>query len=80
MVGDSSLVTTTLNYGYSVTTLFEKLLQKVCTPLRDDPLDSMLNVIHGIGYSSNDTVWFIDIRVGWDLKVFWPQGATYFKT
>ena len=35
-------------------------LLKVSTPLRGEPLDSMLNVIHGIGYSSSYTAWIID--------------------
>ena len=37
-----------------------KLLLKVSTLLYEEPLDSMLNVIHDIGYSSSDTAWIND--------------------
>ena len=37
-----------------------QLLSKVITSFQDEPLDSMFNVIHGIGYSSSNTAWIID--------------------
>ena len=32
-----------------------QLLLKVSTPLHDELLESLLNVIHGTGYTSSDT-------------------------
>ena len=40
-----------------------QLLSKVSTPRHNEPLDSMLNVVHGIGYSSSDTAWIIDLKL-----------------
>ena len=40
-----------------------QLLLKVSTPLHNEPLDSMLNVIHGIGHSSSGTLWIIDLML-----------------
>ena len=41
--------------------LYVQLLSKVSTPLHDEPLDSMLIVIHCIDYSSSKTAWIIDL-------------------
>ena len=38
-------------------------LSKVSTPLHNEPLDSMLNVVHGIGCSSNAAAWIIDLKL-----------------
>ena len=40
-----------------------QLFLKVSTPLQDEPLVSMSNVMHGIGYSSSDTTWITKLRL-----------------
>ena len=46
-----------------------QLLSKVSTPLHDKPPDSMLNLIHGIGYSSSGTAWIIDLMLVSKIQV-----------
>ena len=43
--------------------VYIQLLTKVSTLPHDEPLDFMLNVIHGIGYSSSVTAWIIDLKL-----------------
>ena len=57
------LYTVNLDKLYSAAAMQVQLLSKVSTPLHDEPLDSTLNVIHGIGYSSRGTAWIIDLMI-----------------
>ena len=43
-----------ISFDYSRTVALKR------TPRLDEPMDSMLNVIDGVGYYSSDTAWIID--------------------
>ena len=52
-----------------------QLLSKVSTPLQDEPLDSMLNVIQDVGYISSGIAWIIDFNA-WVIKFRFPSMYT----